>query len=81
MTISEIAGSLTGERMMIKCTGGQERPSRDQIARLAYHFYETRGRQDGQQSFAPSQVSASLDHTGCTFGNSEIVHHGKGHRS
>jgi hypothetical protein len=28
---------------MTKYTGGSERPSRDEIARLAYHFYETRG--------------------------------------
>jgi Protein of unknown function (DUF2934) len=33
---------------MAKYTGGRERPSRDEIARLAYHFYETRGRPDGQ---------------------------------
>ena len=48
MTISDIAVSLTGERMMTKDTSGHERPSRDEIARLAYHFYETRGRRDGQ---------------------------------
>jgi hypothetical protein len=48
MTLSEIAAALTGERMMTKYTGGRERPSRDEIARLAYHFYETRGRPDGQ---------------------------------
>ena len=47
MTISDIAVTLTGERMMAKITSGHERPSRDEIARLAYHFYETRGRRDG----------------------------------
>ena len=47
MTISDIAATLTGERMMTKYTGGQERPSRDEIARLAYRFYETGGRRDG----------------------------------
>jgi hypothetical protein len=47
MTISDIPVILTGEGMMTKYTGGQERPSRDEIARLAYHFYETRGRRDG----------------------------------
>ena len=26
---------------MTTYTGGHERPSRDEIARLAYHFYET----------------------------------------
>ena len=26
----------------------RERPSQDEIARLAYQLYETRGRQDGQ---------------------------------
>jgi hypothetical protein len=44
MTLSDIAATLTGERMLIKYTGGRERPSQDEIARLAYHFYETRGR-------------------------------------
>ncbi len=47
MMLSEIAGTLTGERMMTGYTGGSERPSRDEIARLAYHFYETRGQRDG----------------------------------
>ena len=33
---------------MSKFTGDdRERPSRDEIARLAYNFYETRGRRDG----------------------------------
>ena len=48
MMISDIAAILTGERMLTKYTGGPEPPSRDEIARLAYHFYETRGRRDGQ---------------------------------
>jgi hypothetical protein len=48
MTFADIAATFTGERMMTKYTGGRARPSRDEIARLAYHFYETRGRRDGQ---------------------------------
>jgi Protein of unknown function (DUF2934) len=48
MTIEDIAAALTGERVFTKYTGGDERPSRDEIARLAYHLYETRGRRDGQ---------------------------------
>lgn len=49
MTLSEIAEALTGERMMTKRTGGgRERPSHDEIARLAYHLYEARERRDGQ---------------------------------
>jgi hypothetical protein len=48
MTISDIATTVTGERSMNKYTGGGERPSRDEIARLAYHFYETRGRHHGR---------------------------------
>ena len=48
MTHSDIAAALTGEGMMTTYTGGRARPSRDEIARLAYHFYETRGRRDGQ---------------------------------
>ena len=47
MTMADIAATLTGERMMGKYTGGRGRPSRDEIARLAYHFYQTRGRRDG----------------------------------
>ena len=47
MTMSSIAAALTGERVMTKFTGDHERPSRDEIARLAYRFYETRGRRDG----------------------------------
>jgi hypothetical protein len=35
MTISDIAVTLTGERMMTKDTGAYNRPSRDEIARLA----------------------------------------------
>ena len=47
MTISDIAATLTGERLMARYTGGRERPSLDEIARLAYHFYEMHGRRDG----------------------------------
>jgi hypothetical protein len=47
MTISTIAAILTGERMMAKDTSGRERPSRDEIARLAYERYDARGRRDG----------------------------------
>jgi hypothetical protein len=46
--ISDIPASLTGERTFAKRTGGSKRPSRVEIARLAYYFYETRGRRDGQ---------------------------------
>ena len=48
MMMFDIAALLTGERMLTKYTGGVEPPSRDEIARLAYHFYETRGKLDGQ---------------------------------
>ena len=47
MTHFDIGAALTGELMTTKYTGGRDRPSRDEIARLAYHFYETRGRHDG----------------------------------
>lgn len=47
MTRSDIEAALTGEGMMTKDTGDRERPSRDEIARLAYHLYETRERRDG----------------------------------
>ena len=48
MTQFDIAEAFTEEGMMSKYTGGGDRPSQDEIARLAYSFYETRGRQDGQ---------------------------------
>ena len=48
MMISDVGALLTGERMLTKYAGGLEHPSRDEIARLAYHFYEMRGRRDGQ---------------------------------
>ena len=47
MTLTEIAASLTGEGSLAKDTGGRGRPSRDEIARLAYYFFETRGRRHG----------------------------------
>ena len=48
MTIADVAAALTGERVFGKYTGGDPPPSREEIARLAYQFYEARGRQDGQ---------------------------------
>jgi len=47
MTLFGIARTLTGEGSMAKYTGGRTSPTQDEIARLAYHFYETRGRRDG----------------------------------
>ena len=47
MMMSDIVAALTGERAFTKSTGGVGRPSREEIARLAYHFYETRGREAG----------------------------------
>lgn len=47
MTVSDLGAALTGEGTMTKSTGGHELPSLDEIARLAYEFYEMRGRQDG----------------------------------
>ena len=48
MTITDLATVLTGERLLGKNTSGMApRPSRDEVARLAYEFYEARGRQDG----------------------------------
>lgn len=47
MTLTDIETALTGERMMTTYTNGHERPSQGEIARLAYDFYEMRGRRDG----------------------------------
>lgn len=49
MTNSQVAAALPHERLMLKYTGGRDRPSRDEIARLAYHFYEARGRRQGNE--------------------------------
>jgi hypothetical protein len=62
MTISNIAAALTGEGMMGKYTGGRERPSRDEIARLAYRFYETRGRLDGHADDDWRSAEGELTH-------------------
>jgi hypothetical protein len=47
MTQPDLAAALTGEGLATKHTGDSDRPSQDEIARLAYQFYETRGRLDG----------------------------------
>ena len=47
MMQSDVGAVLTGEGMMTKHTGGRDRPSQDEIARLAYHFYENGGWLDG----------------------------------
>jgi hypothetical protein len=47
MTLSDITARVTGEGSMGKYTGGHEFPTRDEIARLAHHLYETRGQRDG----------------------------------
>ena len=47
MTFSDIAATITGERMTTKYTGERGGPSPGEIARLAYHFYEMHGRRVG----------------------------------
>ena len=47
MMLQDIAAILTGDGMMAEDTATRRRPSRDEIARLAYSLYEMRGRQDG----------------------------------
>ena len=50
MTSSEmdfIRTVLIGERRTEECARGQARPAEGEIARLAYHLYEARGRGDG----------------------------------
>ena len=42
-----VATVITGERGMGKYTGGRLSPTHDEIAQLAFYFYEMRGRQDG----------------------------------
>ena len=47
VTLTDLAARVTGEHSLTKYTGGRHRPSRDEIARLAHQFFETRGRQHG----------------------------------
>lgn len=42
-----LAADLTGEWSIGAYTGGHAAPTHDEIAQRAYHYYETRGRQDG----------------------------------
>ena len=43
-----VAADTTGERGMGKYTGYRLSPTHDEIARLAFSLYESRGRQDGR---------------------------------
>ena len=47
MNIPDLSALVTGETLMLADTVDGERPSRREIARLAYQLYETRGRVDG----------------------------------
>jgi hypothetical protein len=42
-----VVADTTGQGGMGKYTGGQTSPTHDEIARLAFSFYESRGRHDG----------------------------------
>jgi hypothetical protein len=42
-----LAADITGERGMAMYTGRRTSPTHDEIARLAFSFYESRGRQNG----------------------------------
>jgi hypothetical protein len=46
-TSDVIMAAVTGEGWMGKDTGGRQRPTRDEIAKLAYRRYEVNGRKDG----------------------------------
>ena len=48
MTLPDITPRNTGDRSMGGDTSGREYSSRDEIARLAYEFYNMRGRQEGR---------------------------------
>ena len=47
MTTPDISALLSGEDLFAKNTTDHDRPSRDEIASLAYHLFEKRNRQDG----------------------------------
>jgi hypothetical protein len=42
-----VTAGTTGEQSMGKHTGRRTSPTHDEIAQLAFTFYESRGRQDG----------------------------------
>jgi DUF2934 family protein len=46
-TADILAGDITGERGMAMYTGRRTSPTHDEIAQLAFSFYESRGRHDG----------------------------------
>lgn len=48
MMAAHFTDLLSGEAVMSKDTGGRTEPSHDEVARLAYQLYETRGRVDGK---------------------------------
>jgi hypothetical protein len=48
MTAGQLTARITGEGLVLKFTGGHDRPTREEIARLAFHFYERRGRKPGR---------------------------------
>jgi Protein of unknown function (DUF2934) len=62
MTISDIAAIVTGERLFGKNTSARERPSPDEIARLAYEFYEARGRPHGHDIYDWLSAEQQLMH-------------------
>jgi hypothetical protein len=46
MTVSDLLARLSSERWLAKYAGS-ELPTAADVERLAYHFYEMRGRQNG----------------------------------
>ena len=46
MTVSSLLARLSGEEWLAT-HAGSERPTAAEVARLAYHLYEMRGRQNG----------------------------------
>ena len=43
-----VAADITGDLSMGKYTGRRVSPTHDEIARLAFSLYESRGREDGR---------------------------------
>lgn len=46
-TADLILAAVTGEGWMAKNTGSRQRPTREEVARLAYDRYQAGGRKDG----------------------------------
>ena len=60
--VTQLVANLTGEASLAKNTGAGARPSREEIAALAYRFYEARERRHGADLDDWLRAERTLDH-------------------